>query len=219
MAMAPGRPDVKRSHIMIQLSRPKNGATANATPSARVLVVDEDDAFGRALSFHLADRGFDAVACASGQAALEFVANGERADAIVMEGRIPDANSLRALRDLRRRGITPVIFLTETVDEARVEETALENGVVDLVHKTRRLSGLARCIHQVVEAVRGIPEHPPQEKPQSTRIGSLELRLDIKRARWAGKTIEFTLGEFDVVSRLALKLGEDVSYRELYDLV
>jgi len=205
--------------VVPQISPPKNGADQNPTQPARVLVVDEDHAFGRSLSFQLADRGFDAVACASGQAALEFVANGEHTDAIVMDGRIPDPNSLRILRDLRQRGITPVIFLTETADEAKVEGKGLENGAVDPVHKSRRLSGLARCIHQVVEAVRGISEHPPQATPQSTRIGSLELRFDIRRARWAGKAIEFTLSEFRMLSQLAIRLGEDVSYRELYDLV
>lgn len=205
--------------VVPQISPPKTGAAPKATQPARVLVVDEDDEFGRSLSHHLADRGFDAVACTSGQAALEFVANGERADAIVMDGRIPDADNLRVLRDLRQRGITPVIFLTETAGETRVEEKVVENGAMDLVHKSRRLSGLARRIHQVVEAVRGISEHPPQEKPQSTRIGSLELRFDIKRARWAGQAIQFTLSEFHMLSQLATKRGEDVSYRELYDIV
>ena len=56
--------------VVPQISPPKNGATANATQSARVLVVDEDNEFGRSLSFHLADRGFDAVACTNSQAAL-----------------------------------------------------------------------------------------------------------------------------------------------------
>jgi two-component system response regulator ChvI len=47
----------------------------------------------------------------------------------------------------------------------------------------------------------------------------LELRLDINRAFWKGSAIELTLTEFRLVSHLALKAGEDVSYRELYDLV
>ena len=203
--------------VVPQISPPKKGAAPNAIQPARVLVLDDDDAFHRSLSFHLADRGFDPVACTSGQAALDFVAKGESADAIVMDGRIPDTNSLRALRDLRQRGITPVIFLTETADEATVKEEPLEAGAVDLIHKSRRLSRLAQRIQLVVEAMRGISEH--QEKPQSMRIGSLELRFDIKRARWAGQAIEFTLSEFRMLSQLAIKPGEDVSYRELYDLV
>jgi len=194
-----------------QISPPKDGATPNAAKLARVLVVDDNDEFRRSLSFHLAGHGFDPVACASGEAALDFVAKGESADVIVMDGRIPESNSLRVLRDLRQRGITPVIFLTETADEMKVKENALEGGAVNLIHKSRRLSRLAQRIQLVVEAVCG--------KPQAMRIGSLELRLDSNRARWAGKVIEFTLTEFRMLSQLAMKPGEDVSYRELYDLV
>jgi len=203
--------------VVSQISPPNNGGTPNAIQPARVLVVDDDDAFRRSLSFHLADRGFDPVACTSGQAALDFVARGESADAIVMDGRIPDTNSLRVLRDLRQRGITPVIFLTEAANEVNVKEGAVEVGPMDLIHKSRRISRLAQRIQLVVEVMRGIPAH--QEKPQSMRIGSLELRFDIKRARWAGQAIEFTLSEFRMLSQLAIKPGEDVSYRELYDLV
>ena len=198
--------------VVPQISPPKKGAAPNAIQPARVLVLDDDDAFHRSLSFHLADRGFDPVACTSGQAALDFVAKGESADAIVMDGRIPDTNSLRALRDLRQRGITPVIFLTETADEVNVTEGAVEGVAMDLIHESRRLSRLAQRIQLVVEAMRG-------NSPQSMRIGSLELRFDIKRARWAGQAIEFTLSEFRMLCQLAIKPGEDVSYRELYDLV
>jgi len=51
------------------------------------------------------------------------------------------------------------------------------------------------------------------------RLGALELRFDINRAFWKGSAIDLTLTEFRMVSQLALKPGEDVSYRELYDLV
>jgi len=199
-----------------QISPPRDGATPNPVQPARVLVVDDDDEFRRSLSFHLADHGFDPVACTSGEAALDFLARGESADVLVMDCRIPDTNSLRALRDLRQRGITPVILLTETADDMKQEREAETAG---LVHSSHRLSGLARRIQLVVEAVRGNPEPPPREEPQSLRIGPLELRLDIKRARWAGQAIPLTLTEFHMISQLAAKPGEDVSYRDLYDVV
>src|SRR5205085_9771547 len=47
----------------------------------------------------------------------------------------------------------------------------------------------------------------------------LELRFDINRASWAGTPIDLTLTEFKIVALLALRTGEDVSYREIYDLV
>src|SRR5438477_157406 len=43
--------------------------------------------------------------------------------------------------------------------------------------------------------------------------------FDIVRAFWKGAAVDLTLTEFRFVSQLALKAGEDISYRELYDLV
>jgi two-component system, OmpR family, response regulator ChvI len=198
---------------------PKKGAIPSATQPARVLVVDVDGEFHRTLSTHLTDIGFDAVACSSGQAALDCVAMGDSAEVIVMDWSLPETNSLRVVRDLRQRGVTPVILLTDAANEVKVNAKALESGSVDFIDESRRLSILAWRIQLIVEAVRGIPEHPPREMSQIMRIGSLELHFDAKRAHWAGQVIDFTLTEFRMVSQLALKPGEDVSYRELYDLV
>ncbi len=45
------------------------------------------------------------------------------------------------------------------------------------------------------------------------------MRFDINRASWAGTPIDLTLTEFKIIALLALRTGEDVSYREIYDLV
>jgi len=55
--------------------------------------------------------------------------------------------------------------------------------------------------------------------PEAIRLGPLELRFDINRVRWAGQTIHLTLTEFQIVLRLLTTRGEDVSYRDIYDLV
>ena len=50
-------------------------------------------------------------------------------------------------------------------------------------------------------------------------LGRLELRFDINRASWSATTLDLTLTEFKIVALLALRAGEDVGYREIYDLV
>lgn len=57
------------------------------------------------------------------------------------------------------------------------------------------------------------------QRPASMQLGALELRFDTNRAFWRGSVIDLTLTEFRMVSLLAMKPGEDVSYRDLYDLV
>ena len=49
--------------------------------------------------------------------------------------------------------------------------------------------------------------------------GELSMRFDINRASWGSTTLDLTLTEFKIVALLASRAGEDVGYREIYDLV
>ena len=195
------------------------GGPATAIPRVRILVVDDDDEFRESLSLNLMDEGFAVTTFANGPSALEHVAAGESADVILLDWRMPGMNGLEVLRELRQRGVmTPVIFLTALSDDI-YEEAALASGAVDFIDKSRRLSILVRRIELIAEGQRPLPSASQQQPPPQVRLGALELRFDINRAFWKGSAIDLTLTEFRMVSQLALKPGEDVSYRELYDLV
>src|ERR1700726_654279 len=211
--------------------RPQNQPEAAASPisspstktiqslrQVRVLLIDDDDEFRESLSLNLVDEGFAVTTFANGPSALEYVAGGENAEVILLDWRMPGMNGLEVLRELRQRGIaTPVIFLTALSDDI-YEEAALAGGAVDFIDKSRRLSILARRIELIAEGQRPLPGPSQQQPPPQVRLGALELRFDINRAFWRGSAIDLTLTEFRMVSQLALKPGEDVSYRELYDL-
>jgi two-component system, OmpR family, response regulator ChvI len=207
-------------------SQPEAGASPTSSPSTkqipprvRVLLIDDDDEFRESLSLNLMDEGFAVTTFANGPSALEHVAAGESADVILLDWRMPGMNGLEVLRELRQRGIvTPVIFLTVLSDDI-YEEAALAGGAVDFIDKSRRLSILVRRIELIAEGQRPLPSASQQQPPPQVRLGALELRFDINRAFWKGSAIDLTLTEFRMVSQLALKPGEDVSYRELYDLV
>ena len=207
-------------------SQPEAGVSPTSSPSTkqipprvRILLIDDDDEFRESLSLNLMDEGFAVTTFANGPSALEHVAAGESADVILLDWRMPGMNGLEVLRELRQRGIvTPVIFLTVLSDDI-YEEAALAGGAVDFIDKSRRLSILVRRIELIAEGQRPLPSASQQQPPPQVRLGALELRFDINRAFWKGSAIDLTLTEFRMVSQLALKPGEDVSYRELYDLV
>jgi two-component system, OmpR family, response regulator ChvI len=190
-----------------------------AASRIRMLLIDDDDEFRESLSLNLADEGFVVKTFADGPSALEHVAVGESADVILLDWRMPGMNGLEVLRELRQRSVTtPVIFLTVLSDDIH-EEAALVGGAVDFIDKSRRLSILVRRIDLIAEGQRPLPGPSQQHASTQLRLGELELRFDINRAFWRGLPIDLTLTEFRMLSQLALKAGEDVSYRELYDLV
>lgn len=52
----------------------------------------------------------------------------------------------------------------------------------------------------------------------TSRVGSLELHHGICRATWSGRQVDLTLTEFKIVRVMASRAGEDLSYREIYEL-
>ncbi|HYM04167.1 MAG TPA: response regulator transcription factor [Stellaceae bacterium] len=197
-----------------------NGVPVSSPPPVRIVLVDDDDSFRESLGLNLLDEGFAVVNFSSGAPALDYFAQGGEADVILLDWRMPGMNGLEVLRRLRRAGTTtPVIFLTALSDDI-YEEAALEGGAVDFIDKSRRLSILVKRLTLITEGMRPLPEAEPRRPTGDViRLGQLELRFDINRAAWDNKTLDLTLTEFKIVALLVLRAGEDVGYRDIYDLV
>ncbi len=183
------------------------------------MLVDDDDSFRESLGLNLVDEGFDVRSFSGGTPALDYFAEGGSADAILLDWRMPGMNGLEVLRELRRTGLaTPVIFLTALSDDI-YEEAALEGGAVDFIDKSRRLSILVKRLNLITDGLRVQPEAERRTVGDVIVLGPLELRFDINRALWKSITLDLTLTEFKIVALMALRPGEDVGYREIYDLV
>ena len=199
---------------MASLSPP----VAPSRPGARIVLVDDDNSFRESLGLNLLDEGFNVTSFSGGAAALEHFEQGGSADAILLDWRMPGMNGLEVLRRLRESGkSTPVIFLTVLSDDI-YEEAALAGGAVDFIDKSRRLSILVKRLNLICEGMRAAPE-PERQQGEVLLLSELELRFETNRAAWRGRELELTLTEFKIVQLLALRPGEDVGYREIYDLV
>jgi two-component system, OmpR family, response regulator ChvI len=183
-----------------------------------LLLVDDDDLFRESLGLNLIDEGHQVTSVASGRDALEFLESGGVVDVVLLDWRMPNLSGLEVLRQMRRAGLTtPVIFLTALSDDL-YEEAALEGGAVDFIDKSRRLPILLKRIELIADGVRPNAD-PTSRRPASVWLGPLELRLDVNRALWAGRTIDLTLTEFKIVTLLVEQAGQDIGYRQIYDLV
>src|ERR1700747_3760583 len=183
-----------------------------------LLLVDDDDLFRESLGLNLIDEGYEVTSLGNGRAALTYLEGGGPADVVLLDWRMPNLTGLEVLRRLRRSGITiPVIFLTALSDDI-YEEAALEGGAVDFIDKSRRLPILLKRLQLIAEGGRPAADATPA-RAASLRLDRLFLRFDTNRALWAGRTVDLTLTEFKILTLLAENAGEDVGYREIYDLV
>jgi two-component system response regulator ChvI len=154
------------------------------------------------LRLNLAEGGYE-VTSLSSCAALEHFAAGGAAGVVSLDRRM-----CGLLRCLRRTGNRAPVMLLAMVGEA----AAPEDVGVDFTDKVKRCRLIA-------ERAPSAPEADRRRTDDFLQIGDLELRFDINRASWAGTPIDLTLTEFKIVALLARRVGEDVPYREIYDLV
>lgn len=187
---------------------------------ARVALVDDDDLFRESLGLNLGDEGFEVVSFDRGEPALDFFATGGQVDIVLLDWRMPKMDGIDVLRQMRARGIeVPVIFLTVLSDQI-YEEAALSGGALDFVEKSRSLSILLKRMRLIIDGTKtGGDEAAASDATGVHTLGKLELRLDNSRALWDGTRIDLTLTEFNIVRLMATRPEEDVSYREIYDLV
>jgi len=185
---------------------------------SHLVLVDDDDLFRESLTLNLIDEGYQVTSFANGRDALAYLEAGGAADVVLLDWRMPNLTGLEVLRRLRRAGITtPVIFLTVLSDDT-YEQAAFEGGAVDFIDKSRRLTILLKRLVLIIAGMRSAVDPDPRQAA-SIRLGPLELSRETNRALWADREIDLTLTEFRIVRLLAEKAGQDVGYREIYDLV
>jgi two-component system, OmpR family, response regulator ChvI len=184
----------------------------------QLLLVDDDDLFRESLGLNLIDEGYEVTSFANGREALAYFDGGGGADVVLLDWRMPDLTGLDVLRRMRAAGLTiPVIFLTVLSDDI-YEEAALEGGAVDFIDKSRRLPILLKRLQLIAEGGRPVAD-PARVPTPALRLGRLLLRFDTNRALWAERTVDLTLTEFKILTLLAENTGQDVGYRQIYDLV
>jgi CheY-like chemotaxis protein len=123
------------------------------TRHGRILLAEDNEANGRALSDYLRAKGYEIVIARDGHEALAW-ADETQPQLILMDIQMPRMDGLEAIRRLRARpahAATPIIALTALAmpeDEAR----CLVAGATAYISKPIRLRGLAETIARLLDA-------------------------------------------------------------------
>lgn len=125
-------------------------------------------------------------------------------DLIILDVLLPARDGWSIVADLRRGGTaTPVLFLTAR-DAVTDRVKGLELGADDYLVKPFAFSELMARIHSILR--RG----PARQLP-ALKIGDLELDLHRHRATRAGRVLDLTPKEFQLLSLLLRRSGEVLS--------
>jgi two-component system response regulator MprA len=177
-----------------------------AAPAAgeRVLVVDDDPPLRRMLERTLRAEGFEVTVAADGGAALS-AAERSAPDLIVLDVAMPGLDGLGVCRRLRARGLpTPILMLTAR-DAVPDRVAGLEAGADDYLVKPFAVPELVARLRALVR------RHAAALERGVLSYSDLSLEVGARRATRAGRAIELTGREADLLELLLREAGRTVT--------
>ncbi|RSM78581.1 DNA-binding response regulator [Kibdelosporangium aridum] len=177
----------------------------------RVLLVEDDDGVGDALTEALAARGHVPTRVRRGADALT---RHHEADLVLLDLGLPDTDGLEVLRMLRKVADVPVLVLTARGDERSVVR-GLRLGADDYVVKPVRLAELLARMDTITHRA----ARSATTLSSVVRVSDVEIDMSSRRVRVGGEEISLTLKEFELLAVLARRLGTAVSRQQLMDEV
>jgi DNA-binding response OmpR family regulator len=177
----------------------------------RILLIDDDVELVGLLRDYLVREGFVVTVAHDGASGLE-IANSAAPDLIVLDVTMPELNGLVVLARLRAASAVPVLILTARGDDIdRV--TGLELGADDYVSKPVTSRELVARIRAILKRAAGMAASI--NGAQAINAGKLTLWPARRRAVLAGRTLELTSTEFNLLEVLLRNAGRLVSKAEL----
>jgi two-component system OmpR family response regulator len=184
--------------------------------ASRVLVVDDEPNISALLSATLRLVSFDVRVAASGHAALIAVAEFEP-DLVVLDVMLPDLDGFDVARRLRAAGRpVPVLFLTAR-DAVQDRILGLTAGADDYVTKPFSLEEVVLRIRANLR--RSMPDLDAAADAGVLRYADLELDEDAHEVRRAGRLVDLSPTEFNLLRYLLINAGRVVSKAQILDRV
>jgi len=179
--------------------------------ASRILLVDDDVELLEMLKTYMEREGF-AVTFASNAEAGVAAALSDDFKLVVLDVMMPRMNGLEALSRIRLQSRIPVLMLTGKGDDAdRI--AGLELGADDYVPKPCSPRELVARVRAILRRTQ--PAEETDAEPATIESGSLKLFPRQRRAEWAGKQLDLTSTEFNLLDALVRSAGRPVSKNEL----
>jgi DNA-binding response OmpR family regulator len=183
------------------------------THSATILLVDDEEAVQKLLTYPLERDGYRVVQARDGEEALSRFSD-RSIDLVVLDLMLPKLDGLEVCRRLRARSMVPIIMLTARDDELD-KVVGLELGADDYITKPfsiREFRSRVRALLRRVAAQRAGP--PPEELIER---GELTIDSGKRTVEIRGEQAQLTYVEFELLRTLAAHPGRVYTRRMLLE--
>ncbi len=184
------------------------------TPTARLLLIDDDIALCELMMQYLGREGFDVEAVQDAERGVERALSDEHA-LVILDVMLPSFNGFEVLRRIRAQSSVPVLMLTGRGDEVdRV--VGLEIGADDYLPKpcshrelVARINAILRRTDQADGSLPGTPRNA------RLVVGDVEMDFGARIVRHGAERVELTGVEFKLLEVLLRKAGNVVMREDL----
>ena len=175
-----------------------------ASQAPRILLVDDEQAVQKLLTFPLRKDGYDVVAAATGQEALERFRDGEF-DLVVLDIMLPQVDGFEVCRQLRARSAVPIIMLTAKAEEFD-KVLGLELGADDYITKPFSMREFRSRVKAVLRRAdlrrNGDNAAEPPLEDGELRMDFAKRHVEVRRV-----PVKLTYVEFEILAILARSPG------------
>ncbi|HST15059.1 MAG TPA: response regulator transcription factor [Gaiellaceae bacterium] len=172
----------------------------------RVLVVDDEPQFLRALSTNLRGAGYDVDTAATAADALA-AAPLRPPDAVILDLLLPDGSGRDVCRELRAWTKAPIILISAVGDDDE-KIAALDAGADDYVTKPFAIGELLARLRAVLRRA-GSPEQLVVD------VGPIRVDLEKSSVTIGGELVHLTPHEYKILRLLALNEGKLLTHRAI----
>jgi len=176
----------------------------HALKRSHVLIIEDDRKLATALVSGIEAEGYRVTAASSAEEGF-FLLHSGRPDLLLLDVTLPQRNGLDLLRQIRRDRIDIRILMLTSHNTAEDRVEGLKSGADDYLGKPFSFPELLARIEALLRRI--LPEQTSDE----LRIADLSLNTKTRTATRAGKTIELSQREFDLLLYLAENGGRTVS--------
>ena len=183
----------------------------------RILLVDDEPLILKGLKYTLEQEGYETESAMDGEEALAMFESGNF-DLILLDVMLPKLDGIAVCQRIREKSDVPIIMLTakgEDMDKI----LGLDYGADDYITKPFNILEVKARIKAIIRRVAGSRRDREEDEERILENGDLRMDFDNRRVSVAGKEINLTSKEFELLELLATHPGKVYSRSMLLQTV
>ncbi len=182
--------------------------------SKKLLIVDDEPILLKGLKFSLEQENYELDTAVDGEEAIQKISANDY-DLVILDLMMPKIDGLEVCRKVRETNMVPIIILTAKGDDSS-KVLGLEYGADDYLTKPFNVLELKARIKAILRRVQ------ISDKMMSTnmmKVDDFSINTLGRKVSLAGRDINLTAKEFDLLLLLAVNKGKVYSREELLEII